>query len=175
VPRPKVARGGGAATLVSEVKAPGRHEPLPVRWLHRGLAAELAIALVVLGLTAALVVTVPGRISYVRPFTRTLTAKGLQLAVRIDAPRIGDTVLHVRARSSDGSPIRVTGLQGSLTLPDAQLGPLPVRLSNAAGSASNGSQDIGVTFPRSGRWVIQLTVRTSSSDSSVFAVNVQVA
>lgn len=174
-PRSRARRAGGTTTLVRETTAPASDDPLPVRGLLRGLAAELGIAVAVLAMTAALVVSVPGRESYVRPFSRTLTATGLQLAVRIDAARIGDTVLHVTARASNGKPIAVTGLRGSLALPEAKLGPLPLRLANAAGSASSGKQDVGLTFPRSGKWVITLTVQTSPFDASTFAVPVGIA
>lgn len=174
-PRSRARRAGGTTTLVRETPAPVPDDPLPVRGLLRGLAAELGIAVAVLAMTAALVVSVPGRESYVRPFSRTLTATGLQLAVRIDAARIGDTVLHVTARASNGKPIAVTGLRGSLALPEAKLGPLPLRLANTAGSASSGKQDVGLTFPRSGKWVITLTVQTSPFDASTFSVPVGIA
>jgi copper transport protein len=170
----KVGRVGSTATLERESTAPPHDGPLPVRGLRRGLLVELAIALVVLGLTAALVVTVPARQSYVRPFAQSLAAAGLRVSVRIDAPRTGDAVLHLTARSSTGAAMPVTGLRGTLSLPAAGLGPLPLRLPNAAGSASTGREDIGMTFPRSGRWVIALTVQTSPFDASTFSVTVPV-
>lgn len=167
-------RVGGTATVQKESKAPPYGDSLPVRALHRGLLAELVVGLVVLGMTAALVVTVPARDSYVVPFARTLTAPGLQVSVRVDKPRLGDAVLHLIARSSNGRPVRVTGLRGTMSLPKAKLGPLALRLSNPAGAASNGREDIGMTFSRTGSWVIALTVQTSPVDATVFSVTVPV-
>jgi copper transport protein len=148
--------------------------PLQLRQLRRGLIAELGIAVIVLGITVALVVSVPSRQSYVRPFTRTVTATGLQLAVRIDTPRTGDAVLQVIARSSDGKAVTVTGIRGSLTQPEAKLGPLPLRLPTADGATSTGKEDIGLTFPRKGKWVLQLTVQTSPLDATAFSFTVPV-
>ena len=168
-PRPR----GGVATLVREAPVV-EAEPLPVRRLQRGLLAEVGVALVILSVTAALVVSVPARESYVRPFARTLTATGLQVSVRVDAPRIGDTVMHLSARAPAGQAIPLTGLRGSASLPSAGLGPLPLRLANPGGSASTGSEDVGITFPRAGRWVLALTVQTSAFDASVFSVPISI-
>jgi copper transport protein len=170
----KAAVRGGAATLVREAPESPPPEPIPVHRLQRGLLAEVGIALVVLSMTAALVVSVPARESYVHPFTRNLTATGLQVAVRVAAPRTGDTVIHVTARSSSGQAVAVTRLSGSASLPADKLGPLPLRLANAAGSARTGSQDVGVTFPRAGKWVLALTAETSPIDATVFSVTVPV-
>jgi copper transport protein len=167
--------GGRTAVLVREVPTPVVEPALPARGLLRGLAAELGIALVVLAMTAALVVSVPAREAFIRPFNRTLTVTGLQVAVRIDATRVGDTVLHLTARAANGKAISVTSLRGSLALPSAKLGPLPLRLPNAAGSASSGREDIGVTFPRTGKWLITLSVQTSPFDASVFSVPVTIS
>jgi copper transport protein len=167
-------RVGRTAVLEPQVVAAPRDGPSPTRGLQRGVLVELVIGLVVLALTAALVVTVPARQSYLRPFTRTMTGAGLQVSVRIDAPRTGDTLVHLTARSSAGKPIPVTGVLATMALPSAGLGPLPLRLPNAAGSSASGSEDLGVTFPQRGTWVISLTVQTSPFDATAFSVTVPV-
>jgi hypothetical protein len=103
-----------------------------------------------------------------------MTGAGLQVSVRIDAPRTGDTLVHLTARSSAGKPIPVTGVRATMALPSAGLGPLPLRLPNAAGSSASGSEDLGVTFPQRGTWVISLTVQTSPFDATAFSVTVPV-
>jgi copper transport protein len=145
------------------------------RRLGRGVTAELAISVIVLGLTSALVVAIPSRQSYVRPFAQSVVATGLQLAVRIDAPRAGDTVLHLTARSNEGKAIAVTGVRGSLSEPNAKLGPLPLRLPNPDGASRTGTEDIGLTFPSKGKWLLQLTVQTSPLDAVAFSFNVAVS
>ncbi|MDQ2751069.1 MAG: copper resistance protein CopC [Actinomycetota bacterium] len=167
-------RAGGTAVLERQPVAAPSDARNPVRGLQRGVLMELGIGLLVLALTAALVVTVPARQSYLRPFTRTLTTTGLQVSVRIDAPRTGDTLLRMTARSADGKPVPVTGMRATMALPKAGLGPLPLRLPNAAGSAVSGSEKVGLTFPRRGNWVISLTVQTSPFDATAFSITVPV-
>ncbi len=166
--------GHGVATSVRAPVASVDVDPLPVSRLQRGLLVEVGIAVAVLSATSALVVAVPGRESYIRPFSRTLTASGLAVSLRIDGPRAGDAVLHVTVHSSGGDPLPVRQLQASVSLPDAQLGPFPLRLPNAAGSAHDGVEDLGITFPRSGSWVLNLSVKTSQFDETVFSAKVPV-
>ena len=162
------------ATLQHTSDQEPTHQQLPVRGLLRTLSAELSIATIVLGLTAALVVTVPAREAYLHPFTQTKTAPGIALVVRVDASRVGDTVLHLTARSRTGRALPVTAIRGSLTQPIAKLGPLPLRLPNASGASRTGREDIGLTFPRNGNWVLQLTVQTSPLDATAFSFTVPV-
>ena len=153
----------------------GQYGPVELRSLRRGLTFELGLGLAVLALTAALVVSVPSRESYIRPFTQTLSAPGLRVALRIGAPRTGDSVLHLSVRDPGGKAIPVTALRGSLSQPAAALGPLPLRLARARGATGTGAQDVGLTFPEKGHWVLQLTVQTSSFDATSFTVPVDVS
>jgi copper transport protein len=136
--------------------------------------AELAVAIAVLSITAALVVTVPGRQSFIRPFNRTLAAPGLVVVVRVDAPRVGDTILHLTARTPKGDPIAVTAIRASISEPVRKLGPLPVRLPTADGASVNGRQDIGLTFPAKGNWTVKLTVQTSPLEATAFTLIIEV-
>jgi copper transport protein len=172
-----IALGGLARLWVRRhLRAAGAtsDEDAPVATFRRGLLAELGVGAGVLAMTAALVVLVPGRQAYIRPFDRTLTAAGLQVAVRIDEPRAGDTVLHMTARAQDGNAIPVTSMRGSLWLPAGRIGPLPLRPAGAKGAAADGREDIGLSFPRRGRWVVQFTVETSPLDATVFSLTVPV-
>jgi copper transport protein len=172
-PRPTTG-AGRTAVLERQASTANLDDPHPARGLQRGILVELGIGLAVLGVTAALVVTVPARQSYLRPFTRTVTATGLQVSVRVDAPRTGDTLVHLSARASNGKPMPISGARATMALPEAGLGPLPLRLPNAAGSSASGREDLGVTFPRRGTWVISLTVQTSPFDATAFSVTVPV-
>jgi copper transport protein len=171
---PIIAHAADAATLDSAPTGPAEYGPREVRRLRLGLAAELGVAIAVLSITAAMVVTIPGRQSFIRPFNRTLAAPGLVVAVRVDAPRVGDTVLHLAARTPKGNPIAVTGIRASISEPVRKLGPLPVRLPTAGGASVNGREDIGLTFPAKGNWTVKLTVQTSPLDATAFTVIVSV-
>jgi copper transport protein len=137
--------------------------------------AELGLGVAVLALTAALVVSIPSVQSYIRPFTQTLSAPGMRVAVRIDAPRTGDTALHLSVQDQTGKAVPLMAVRGSLSQPKAGLGPLPLRLPSASGETATGAEDIGLTFPRNGNWVLQLTVQISAFDSTSFTIPVDVS
>ncbi|MCW2647300.1 MAG: hypothetical protein JWP07_3409, partial [Pseudonocardiales bacterium] len=158
-PLPTTARGSGG--LLTLERPATENLPLSTRNLQRGLIAESVIGLLVLVITAALVVTVPARASYVKPYQRTATVGDVTLSVRVDERRVGDTILHVKVKSADGRPSALTALRGSLTRKAGALGPLPLRLPDADGATATGSEDIGLTFPAGGAWTLQLTVQTS--------------
>ena len=172
------AHAAGAAVLErtggGDHEQPAGYGPPQVRALRRGLHLELLLGLAVLAVTAALVVSVPARDIYVAPFSRTVTAPTLTVAVRIDKPRTGDAVLRLAATTADGRAVPVTGLRGSLSLPSAGLGPLPLRLPTITGAAVDGREQIGLTFPRSGNWTILLTVQTSPTDAVSYSFSVPV-
>jgi copper transport protein len=142
--------------------------------LRRGLAVEFGVAAAVLGLTAALVVTIPGREGFIRKFTRTLDAQSLTVKLKVDSPRTGDTVLHLSALGPTGRPMPIMGLTGSLSQKQAGLGPLPLRISSAGGVAPSGVEKVGLTFPRRGDWTLQFTVQTSALDATSFSVTIGV-
>lgn len=148
--------------------------PISTRGLQRGLLAESGIALGVLAITAALVVSVPGRDSYVKPYQHTESADNLTLSVRVDAPRVGDTVMHLKVRTATGQPAALTTVRGSVTQRAAGVGPLPLRLLTPSGATNTGNEDVGITFPRSGLWTLQLTLQTSAFDAAVFSLVVPV-
>jgi copper transport protein len=163
-----------AAVLPAPDVAPRGYGPSELRTLRRGLTAELGVAMAVLGLTAALVVAVPGRQGFVRPFTANLGAPGLQVKVKLEVPRVGDTTMHLRALEPSGQAQGITALTGSISEPARGLGPLPIRLPTAAGASPSGVEDIGLTFPTGGHWKVQFTIHTSPVDATSFAITVPV-
>jgi copper transport protein len=167
-----VARGAVAVLERDEPQSP-QYGPAEIGRLRRGLAAELAIGMSVLALTAALVATVPGRQAYVAPFKQTVSTAGITVRMTIDAPRTGDTVLHVSTSTSDGRPKSVQKINGTLSLPSAGLGPLPVRVDRP--DSVSGEQNVGLTFPAQGQWTLRLTVQTSALDSTAVSVTVAVS
>ena len=120
---------------------PVAYGPPEVRRLRRGIIAELVIAALVLGLATALVVIVPARQAYVRPFHRVLRASGVTVVVDLPSPRMGDAVLHVAVTTADGRPQPVTGLSGSISLVSHRIGPLPL---GAAPAGQRGHQGVRI-------------------------------
>jgi copper transport protein len=145
-----------------------------VATLRRGVLAETAVGLGVLAVTAVLVATVPARQDYVAPFEQTISASGLSVDVRVATPRAGDSALRLTARTPDGVPLPVTALSGTLSLPSAALGPLPIE-QPAADPRHPGPVEATLRFPEPGEWTLHLVVTTSPTDATSADVVVPVS
>ncbi|MCW2717157.1 copper resistance protein CopC [Pseudonocardia sp.] len=167
-----LADASGQPMPLEEPAAPPLPDRAAVRALRRGVVAELVVAAAVLGLTAVLVATVPARQAWTPPVERSVTVGSVVVDLVVDVPRIGDTTVHLDVHRPDGTPVPVQQLTGSLTLPAARLGPLPVRVPPPAPDAQRPSA--GLTFPAAGDWTLQLTVRTSALDAVAVTVTVPV-
>jgi hypothetical protein len=93
----------------------------------------MAIRLVLLALTAALVVTVPARQPYLRRFTRTMTATGLRVSVRIDADRRRSSNRIQSGVGTDGVPARSAHRRNTVQLAVQ----LPHEIANAERTGRN--------------------------------------
>jgi copper transport protein len=134
--------------------------------LVRTVVAELAIALGVLGVTAALVNAPPAREQSSLPYTQSFTTLGVQANVILSPAAAGvSNVLHVYVVSATtGLPHAVPAVTATVAFPPDHLGPLPVPL-RVAGVGHYRAQDL--TFAVSGTWVLRVTVRTSPSAATV--------
>jgi copper transport protein len=137
--------------------------------LHRGVMAELGIAGAVLALTSALVVVVPARQDYVKPFHRTIVTGALRVDLDLASPRVGDGIIRVTVRTAAGRPLAVTGVRGSITLATARLGPLALQPVSRGGASAAGVTDLRVSLPAGGTWTLNLTVQTSPVDATAMS------
>ncbi|MFJ1756617.1 FixH family protein [Kitasatospora sp. NPDC088134] len=164
-------------------------EGSPVRaGLRRSVAVESAVAVVVLVVTTMLTNSPPGRVaqavaaqpgatgapaagaSAVPGKTQELTlkydtggrtpnAKGTAV-VTVNPVGTGPNAVTLKLADSSGRPTDVPELQLAFTLPDRDLGPLPVTLqAQGTGSWSGTAQ-----LPLAGVWVVSVTVRSSDID-----------
>ncbi|MCM3882995.1 copper resistance CopC/CopD family protein [Frankia sp. R82] len=144
---------------------PGRLGGLPgaaaLAGLRRGIVAELALAGVVLGLTATLVNMVPARTSYAPPFHGSAFAGPMTVKVRIAPTRIGAESIDVYAYAPTGKPQRLVAAQAQLSLPARSLGPFTVPL-DLAETGHVRSDDLQV--PLSGSWQLRLSLRLNDFD-----------
>ena len=143
--------------------------------LRRGVFAEIGIAGLVLALSSALVVVLPGRQDYVAPFHRTLTTANMRVDLDVPSPRVGDSVLHVTVHSPDGRPLPVTSMRGSIALPSAGLGPLTLQPVSRGGASTTGATDLKVTLPARGIWTLNLSVQTSPLDATAMSAKLPVS
>lgn len=146
-----------------------------LRRLRRGILAELVIAAAVIGLTTALVVIVPARQDYVRPFHRVLTGSGLTVVLDLPTPRPGDSVLQVEVRTADGRPQPITALSASISLVSPRIGPLPVPERFPGSASQSGRKDLEVNVPARGDWTLKLSVQTTPIDATAFSTVIPVS
>ncbi|MGH8998014.1 MAG: copper resistance protein CopC, partial [Acidimicrobiia bacterium] len=131
--------------------------------LRRSVVVEVVLALAVLGVTAVLVQTVPGREAVAGgPFSTTVTGDGLLVEVTVDPAGVGANRLHVYSYDEDGLTAKpIPELTAEIAQPARDLGPLPVELELIYPGhwVSNGMQ-----IPIRGTWELELTARLTEFD-----------
>ncbi len=132
--------------------------------LRRGVASELIVGAVVLGLTATLVNMVPARTSYAPPFTGTAFAGPMTVKVRVAPTRIGAESLDVYTWAPSGKPQKLVQASAARSLPTADLGPFEVPLDLAAPGHAHSDR---VQAPLAGKWQLRLTLRINDFDQYV--------
>ncbi|AZK95142.1 MULTISPECIES: copper resistance protein CopC [Streptomyces] len=168
----------------------------PVRsGLRRAVLAEAAVAAVVLAVTTALTATEPGRTEETAdraavsgsspsadsrprgpaettiPFdTGGPNGKGtIRLTLNPAAP--GANELTLRITGTAGKPLEAPEVRASFTLPDQQIGPLPVTPVKVAPGQWRADR---VQIPMPGDWRVKVTVRTSDIDQTTVDENVKI-
>jgi copper transport protein len=145
--------------LVASVAPPGAAG----RLLRRTLRAEVALVLVVLGVTAALVSYPPPDSLAAGPFDGTARLGPLRLEATMDPARVGPNALHLYVlKAADGTPFTGTKeLTVTLALPGKGIGPLPER----ARAAGPGHYVVdSVQLVPAGDWRLHVTSRVSEFD-----------
>ena len=139
--------------------------------LRRNVTGELAVGLVVLAITAALVAAQPGRESISGPVTVNLVATDTQATLTIDPARHGTAAFHLYFAPPGGSLQKVKSASLQLTLESQGVGPLEIKL-DAAGS-NHYTTEAGF-IPLPGRWTVQITALLTDFDERQFTTTVNV-
>jgi copper transport protein len=146
--------------------SPSGRAPLSV--LRRSVAAEIALAVAVLAVTAALVNAVPGATAVDDApaatgglFNTTIHGSLTAIQVTVDPAAVGPTEVEVNISAHDGSPIDPEEVTASLTLPDRDVGPLDLTLQRI-GPGQYVAQ--GAQIPFSGTWDLEVVARTTEID-----------
>ncbi len=125
--------------------------------LRRSVAAEFAVAVAILGVTAALTGTAQAYEVYAPPYTQSATDGGIVVTVHLDHTRVGSVDLVASTRRLDGAAQRIDKITGSLTEVDPSVGPLPITFR----PGGTGRELATVVFPDRGSWQVQLDIQTS--------------
>jgi copper transport protein len=150
-------------------ESPGR----PGVLLRRAVRAEVALLVVVLGVTAALAGYAPPVSAQAGPFSTTTTVGPTTLEMDVDPARVGANQIHIYFfDAKTGAPYRQgKELKAAATLPSKSIGPLPLTVQDA-GPGHYIVQEALLNAP--GDWEIELTLRTSKFDELTKSVEVPV-
>ncbi|MEU5907860.1 copper resistance protein CopC [Micromonospora sp. NPDC047467] len=148
--------------------------PVPVR---RAVLVELAVTVVVLGLSATLVQTTPARTAVAEPsgtqaglFTATLSSSLFTLQVELDPAERGNNSMHLYAYTKDNQPQKVEEWRATAALPSAGIEPIEVPLLPLTDNHSYGD----ISMPAAGEWQLKITVRTSDIDQATVTATVPI-
>ncbi|MDH6141455.1 copper transport protein [Kitasatospora sp. GP30] len=150
--------------------------------LRRSVLIEAAVAVAVLVVTTMLTNSPPGRVAAgAAPAAATAPAPGQARTVQLKLPydtggkepgakgtatltvnpaTTGGNQLTLVVAGADGKPVDVPETQLSFTLPDRDLGPLPVKLTKSGTGTWRGTAQL----PLAGDWVAAVVVRSSDID-----------
>ncbi|WP_117208404.1 copper resistance CopC/CopD family protein [Allorhizocola rhizosphaerae] len=168
----------GAAMLARRVVTQGRISIGPM------VRVELAIAAVVLGLTATLTQTTPARTAEAiarmpaaeqlpapeEAFNTTLDSRLFRLRMAVDPGKLGANTIHLYAYTLDDRPLTVLEWKVTAALPSAGVEPITVPIQRIADSHVIGP----VTMPTPGDWLLRVTARTTEVDQDTVTVTVPI-
>ncbi len=148
--------------------------PVPVR---RAVWVELAVTVVVLGLSATLVQTTPARTAVAEPagtqaglFTTTLSSPLFSIQVELDPAARGNNSLHLYAYTKDNKPQPVVEWRATAALPSAGIEPIEIPLLPLTDNHAYGD----VSLPAAGDWQLQITARTTDIDQATVTATVPI-
>jgi copper transport protein len=161
-------------------------DPGPARLgrLRASVALESAIAAVVLGVTAALVVTSPHSMAMSSPMPGTGSPpasnaapaggstdlpNGVHVDLTVSPGSIGSPTVDVTLRGQDGAVLDPPEIDLTAALPQAGIQPITLDLIKID---SGHYRVTGETLPIAGTWTFTVTVRTSDIDAGVGAISV---
>lgn len=129
----------------------------------RTVALEIALMLVIVGVTAALVAEPPAKAQVTAdsgPVSREGRIGPYEYSLLVDPARTGSNALHLFVLDKTGQLARVDQVTVSASLPEADIGPLEL----ASAPAGPGHIITAAELPLAGDWQLQLAVRKGEFD-----------
>jgi copper transport protein len=141
----------------------GSPAPAGRRAFARAIGTELALLLVIVGVTTALVAEPPGKAQAATasgPVAREGKVGPYDYEVTFDPARAGPNTVHVYLLSSTGQLAEVDEVTMSGSLPEVDIGPLDIDLSSGGPGHVTGVAEL----PLPGDWQVTLDVRKGDFD-----------
>jgi copper transport protein len=167
-----------AAVLSPGPGAAARGSTRDLTGIRRSVMFEVALAVLVLGVTAGLVESVPGRVGAGAaadadaepagggPYTVEEHGNEVLVLLTVDPTTTGPAEVTVEVQNHDGTPADPEEVTAQLRLPERDLGPIDLTLEDRGGGtyASTGAD---LAFP--GDWELLVKVRTTDIDQDSFS------
>ncbi|MGC5289898.1 copper resistance CopC/CopD family protein [Micromonospora sp. DT231] len=148
--------------------------PAPVR---RAVWVELAVTVVVLGLSATLVQTTPARTAVAGPssteagfFSTKLSSSLYDMEIEVSPAQRGNNTVHLYAYDKNSQPLPVVEWKATAALPSAGIEPIDVPLLPLTDSHAYGD----ISLPSAGDWQIKITARTTDIDQATVTATVAI-
>ncbi|HEX5924151.1 MAG TPA: CopD family protein, partial [Baekduia sp.] len=144
------------------------------RVLRTTLRVEVALVVVVLGVTAALVSYAPPSALSAGPFSKNVRTGPLEVELTVDPARTGANAVHVYLfRASDGAPFAATKeLTLEARMPSKGIGPLTATVHRAGPGHYVAD---ALTLAPAGTWRVTVTDRVSDFDEYTASFSVPVS
>jgi copper transport protein len=144
------------------------------RVLRTTLRVEVALVVIVLGVTAALVSYAPPSALSAGPFSKNVRTGPLEVELTVDPARTGANAVHVYLfRASDGAPFAATKeLTLEARMPSKGIGPLTATVHRAGPGHYVAD---ALTLAPTGTWRVTVTDRVSDFDEYTASFSVPVS
>jgi copper transport protein len=127
--------GGDVVAPPAETEFPEGYvltEPTAEKRLRRSLFVEVAISVVILGVTALLVNAAPARELESGPFVKTVAAEDMSFDVTVTPARSGSNEMHLFTLGPDGLTNDPTEVTAELSQPENDIAPIDLELIRLA-------------------------------------------
>ncbi len=151
----------------------GSPAPAGRRAFARAIGTELALLLVIVGVTTALVAEPPGKAQAAvaaGPVAREGKVGPYDYSVTFEPAEAGPNTVHVYLLNSTGQLADVDEVTMSGTLPEVDIGPLDIELSSGGPGHVTGVAEL----PLPGDWQVQLDVRKGDFDEWSTVIDVPI-
>ncbi|HEX6519819.1 MAG TPA: FixH family protein [Streptosporangiaceae bacterium] len=171
------ARNGAGGPPDDEAQLNADEAALTLRRLRWSVSIEVVIVTAVLAVAAVLVNTPTARETYIPPASAVaaFSAGGPQgtgnVSVEVIPDRLGPNQLRVTVTNAKGQPYRPQEIDAVMALPERDLGPLPVKLTqDQAGTYLSTPVILTIT----GQWQVRITIRSDAFDETTVTMPVSV-